>query len=272
MAPLRASSRTLTFRAYGVPVTIELPSREAVAKVRAVLPPGSVLLPAGGAATRFAIARKAQGSGAAGSARFQVTAPRQDPITAPDLDEAVLVLEGLVRLHVAARAPRRVFIHAGAVAWQGRAVVLPGRTLAGKSTLVKALIGLGAEYLSDEYAVLDARGRVHPYARPLGIRPAGSLRAQPVMPEHLGARVAQGPLPIALVVAARYEAGATWACQPLTRGATALALLDNAVSIRASSRRVLPAVGAALAEARGFAAVRGEADEAARAILALASG
>jgi hypothetical protein len=43
-------------------------------------------------------------------------------------------------------------------------MVLPGKSFAGKTTLVAALVRAGAEYWSDEYAVLDANGDVHPYA------------------------------------------------------------------------------------------------------------
>ena len=90
-----------------------------------------------------------------------------------DTDEALEALEDHLQLYVAEHAPRRVFVHAGVVGWRGKAVVIPGRTMTGKSTLVKALVEAGATYYSDEYAVLDKRGRVHPYARPLAMRPIG---------------------------------------------------------------------------------------------------
>jgi len=78
----------------------------------------------------------------------------------------VSLLTGRVSRYIALWARRRVFVHAGVVAWQGRAVLIPGRTLSGKSWLVRALVRAGAEYYSDEFAVLDARGRVHPYPLP----------------------------------------------------------------------------------------------------------
>jgi len=56
------------------------------------------------------------------------------------------------------------------VAWRGRAILLPGRSYVGKSTLVMELVRAGAVYYSDEYAVLDARGRVHPFAQPVALR------------------------------------------------------------------------------------------------------
>src|SRR5277367_3536052 len=42
-------------------------------------------------------------------------------------------------------------VHAGAVLWRGRALLLPGGTHAGKSSLVTELLRRGATYYSDEY-------------------------------------------------------------------------------------------------------------------------
>ena len=68
---------------------------------------------------------------------------------------------------VAFRAPDQIFLHAGAVAYLGRMIVLPAAALTGKSTLVAALVRAGATYYSDQFAVVDEQGRVHPYATPL---------------------------------------------------------------------------------------------------------
>ena len=82
--------------------------------------------------------------------------------------------ESHVQLTVAEYAPRRIFVHAGVVGWKDRAILIPGLSHSGKTTLVDQLIRAGATYYSDEYAVLDARGRVHPYPRALGMRLPGS--------------------------------------------------------------------------------------------------
>ena len=68
-------------------------------------------------------------------------------------------LEVDARHTVAVLSPQRVFIHAGVVGWSVHAIVMPGRTFTGESTLVEALVRRGAEYFSDEYAVLDRKGR-----------------------------------------------------------------------------------------------------------------
>ena len=127
--------------------------------------------------------------------------------------------EADVQLHVAEMAPDRVFVHAGVVGYRGRGILLPGRSFAGKSTLVAELVRAGAEYYSDEYAVLDSAGGVHPYPRPLSIRQAGGpgVTKQPVAP-WAGARD-DAPLPVGLVVVSKFRSGGEWRPQRLSPGA-----------------------------------------------------
>jgi len=47
------------------------------------------------------------------------------------------------------RAQDCLFVHAGAVGWQGQAILIPGRSMTGKTTLVKALVEAGVAYYSD---------------------------------------------------------------------------------------------------------------------------
>jgi hypothetical protein len=79
-------------------------------------------------------------------------------------DRALETFESAVRLDVATWATRWVFVHAGAVGWQGKGIVIPAPSRSGKSRLVEALVRAGATYYSDEFAVLDSRGRLHPFA------------------------------------------------------------------------------------------------------------
>src|ERR671929_229610 len=84
--------------------------------------------------------------------------------------------------------------HAGVVGWQGRAILIPGRSFSGKSTLVAALVRAGATYYSDEFAVLDERGRVHPFPKKLSMRLEGSARPRFAPVEELGGRRGTTPL------------------------------------------------------------------------------
>ena len=91
------------------------------------------------------------------------------------LDDALILLGGHMMIHVAEHAPEYVFLHAGVVAWEDRALLLPGQSHAGKSTLVAELVRAGATYYSDEFALLDSQGRVHRiYTRDIRMRRPGA--------------------------------------------------------------------------------------------------
>lgn len=180
-------------------------------------------------------------------------------------------LERRMKIYVAEMAPRCVFVHAGVVGWQGRAIVLPGRSYAGKTSLVAALVKAGATYYSDEYAVLDARGRVHAYPQPLAMRkPGGSSRQYNRHASHFGGVVGTKPLPVGAVLVSQYQAGAHWRPQVLSAGQNILALLENTVSARRKPAVVLPTLSRAVADAVARRVTRGEAAEVAERILQMA--
>jgi hypothetical protein len=179
-----------------------------------------------------------------------------------DLARVLALLESELRQFVAARAIRRVFVHAGVVGWRGTAIVLPGRSRSGKTTLVAELLRAGASYLSDEFAVLDARGRVHPFAKPLSIRGAGGcdLHVQRPSAEALGGRSARSALPVGMVVLATHRPGARWEPSRLTPGQAVIEMLAHTVPARLRPAESLEALGRAVARA---VVVKGERDEAA---------
>jgi hypothetical protein len=157
--------------------------------------------------------------------------------------------ERRLKMYVAEMARRRVFVHAGAVGWKGKAIIIPGRSYSGKTTLVRELVRAGATYYSDEYAVLDMQGRLHPYPQSLAIRQNGSYTQRKHPVETLGGVVGNKPLPIGLVIVSKYRENARWRPVKLTAGHGVLALLDNTVPARRKPEVVLPvlqkAVGAA---------------------------
>jgi hypothetical protein len=178
--------------------------------------------------------------------------------------------ESHVQLTVAEYAPRRVFVHAGVVGWRDRAILIPGMSHSGKTTLVDRLIRAGAKYYSDEYAVLDERGRVHPYPRALGMRFPDGLDAKRVRAEEIGAEVGLKPLRIGLVVSTRYKDGARWRPKEITRGNGVLELMSNTVSARSQPELAWSVLPAALESALILKGVRGEASEIVNSILARA--
>ncbi|HKP13521.1 MAG TPA: hypothetical protein VJZ91_15480 [Blastocatellia bacterium] len=178
------------------------------------------------------------------------------------LQQATDALESNVQLYVAEMSPRRVFVHAGVVGWRGQAVVIPGRSFSGKTTLTAALIKAGCTYYSDEYAVLDSGGRVHPYTRLLGIRENGQFeRSTRYHVEALGGTTGAKPLPVALVIVSQYRPGARWRPRRLTAGEGALAMLENTVSARREPQAALSTLHRAVAASLVFKGARGEAEQ-----------
>src|SRR5688572_23974646 len=57
-----------------------------------------------------------------------------------EVGEALAALESDLHFRVALSARRRLFVHAGVVGWRGRAIVIPGRSGSGKTSLVAALV------------------------------------------------------------------------------------------------------------------------------------
>lgn len=184
-----------------------------------------------------------------------------------DLDEVYATLEEDLKLHVAAAAPSRVFLHAGVVGWRGRAIVLPGRSYAGKSTLVAALVRAGATYYSDEYAVFDGRGRVHPFARALKLRARPGESAARPSEEPSELLVGKRPLPVRLVALTHYQPGARWQSQVLSPGQALLALMESSVPVRHRPEATLKTLREIVTRAPVIKGVRGEVEEAVERLL-----
>lgn len=184
-----------------------------------------------------------------------------------DLEETLELLASDVQCYVAEASPTRVFTHAGVVGWRGRAIVFPGKTFSGKTTLVAALVKAGATYYSDEYAVFDSRGRVHPYPSPLSIRDGKGERFGSYTAEELGGSVGSRPLPVGLVVVSEYKSGAHWRPRAMSPGQATLALLANTVSARFQPRVALATLKRAVRRAPVLVGVRGEVEEVVEAML-----
>src|SRR4051794_9464567 len=193
--PQNAEVHARTFRAFGVAVTVRVGDPALLAAVDALLPPGHTPAPPAEAIAELALA------------------------DAAGLD----ALDAELRRVVATHAPQHVFVHAGVAARGGRAIVLPAASFAGKSELVAALVRAGADYGSDEYAVLGPDGLVHPYARRLSLRGRGEVSA-----EELGGRTLTAPVRVGVIAATAYAAGAQWQPERRTAAAGALLLLEHA--------------------------------------------
>ncbi len=185
----------------------------------------------------------------------------------PVLDDALALMESNLQIYTAALAKNRVFVHAGAVGWRGRAIVIPGRSFSGKSSLVVELVRAGATYYSDEYAVFDRHGHVHPYARSLSIREKATGQTERFPVGSLGGVAGVEPLPVGLVVASTYKPGARWRPRNLSPGHAILALLSHALPARRKPRMALEVLQRAVRRARVVKSPRGEAREVVDSIL-----
>jgi hypothetical protein len=175
--------------------------------------------------------------------------------------------ESDLRLFVAELARDRVFVHAGVVGWKQRAIVIPGRSFSGKSTLVAELVKAGATYYSDEYAVLDSRGRVHPFLKPLEMREQGDTRQTKVEVHEFGGESGTRPLPVSLVVVSKFREDAKWRPRTLSPGKGVLELLANTVSARRKPEQAFEMLQQVASRAKVLKGVRGEASEIVRTIL-----
>ncbi|MGH9873222.1 MAG: hypothetical protein ACRD9S_12270 [Pyrinomonadaceae bacterium] len=189
-----------------------------------------------------------------------------------DLDGLYETLESDLRLFVAELATHRVFVHAGVVGWKGQGIVIPGRSYSGKSTLVAELVRAGATYYSDEYAVLDSRGRVHPFSKPLELREEGEFRQTKITAAELGGQSGTKPLPVRLVLMTQFKSGARWRPRKLTAGRGVLEMLFNTVSARRSPERALATLQRVTAQADVLKGVRGNATEVVDALLRRVEG
>ena len=174
------------------------------------------------------------------------------------LDDVFERFESDLRLFVAELCPNRVFVHAGAVGWKGKAIVIPGRSYSGKSTLVAALVRAGATYYSDEYAVFDSRGLLHPFLKPLEIRADGEFTQSRITVSELGGKSGTKPLPVGLVLMTSYKKGATWRPRKLSPGKGVLEMLFNTVSARRSHEKALSTLQHVTGKAEVLKGIRGD--------------
>lgn len=188
-----------------------------------------------------------------------------------ELDLALEILDSQIRIYIGEKAPERIFVHAGAVGHRARAIVMPGMSFAGKTELVAALVRAGASYYSDEFAVLDERGLVHPYAKPLSIRGNGLWQTDHHV-HSLGGVAGEAPLELGLIVVTTYKPDGEWRPRRIAAGEGAMALLANTVPARERPAEAMRAISRAADGAVVIASDRGEAETIAPLLLAELEG
>lgn len=260
--------RGLDMMAYGVPFRLSAETDGLIDQMRRYAPHGAVECSRRVPASRTFSLSRLEPFG-----RYRVEANGELLADTPALGSALDQLSGHMMVHVAEHTPDFVFLHAGVVAWQERALLLPGVSFAGKSTLVAELVRAGATYYSDEFALLDPEGRVHPFARDLRMRRPGLPDQTPVPVSQMHGRAGVAALPVSLVVFTQFEPGARWAPESLSPGRAVLELLLHSVPVQRTPARVLATHSAMMRHATAWRSLRGEATTVAMSLLtALAAG
>ena len=258
----RASWHTLTFESFGVPVELRLADPDLEQHVHAILPPDWRSCGSSDSAGRFELRH-------AGTDGYGVSVGDYSWLEQATLDVALGMLDAQIRQFVATTATDWIFVHAGVVADDGRALVVPGESFCGKTTLVAALVRAGATYYSDEYAVLDMEGRVHPYPRRLSIRGEDGGDSEERHVAELGGIAGEQSAGVAMIVATRYKAGAEWNPTRLSRGQGTIELMANTVPAQQRPQESLRALTRATDGATVLQSDRGEAGPVAMELLAL---
>ena len=256
------------FEAYGLRVGVRFNDPALLEQLGPHLPPGwrPCVSPEVDQIFSVWVSRRGARAGTVG----RVYAGGQRRALAKNPGQALDRLESEIRQRVAAAARGRTFVHAGVVGWRGQAILVPGRSRSGKTTLVAELVESGAVYYSDEFAVLDRHGRVHPFAKSLSIREGGCTRHEVVRRRHaeeIGGSCGEGPLPVGLVVLTSHRPGAEWRPATLTRGQAVLEMLAHTVPARLRPEASLAALERAVACATVLRGERGAASEVAARLL-----
>lgn len=250
----------MSFEAFGVQVEVTLGDAELEGAVEEILPPGRTACRPDASAGRFGLHQT-------GEDAYEVTFAGFPSMAHATLDVALTMLDAQMRLFIAANARDWLFVHAGVVARAGRALVAPGDSFSGKTTLVRALVSAGATYYSDEYAVLDGAGRVHPYPRPLSIRHGDGGEVREHQAADNSAAAGEDSASLGMVVVTRYREGAEWQPKRLSPGQGLVALLANTVPAQERPEESLRTLRRAMERATVLEGERGNAGPMAAALL-----
>ncbi|MBM3463839.1 MAG: hypothetical protein FJX76_17220 [Armatimonadetes bacterium] len=170
-------------------------------------------------------------------------------------------LEYFIRTRCAAQAGAAVFVHAGAVSVEGRAILIPGHSLSGKSTLVRAFLAAGCTYYSDELAIFDEQGLLWPYPRMLHVRHDDPDHPERVPPAALARAVATAPSSVHTILLTRFETGALWSPRQASAGTGMLHLLEHALALSEAPAARLKTLRRVVESATILEGPRGEAED-----------
>lgn len=163
--------------------------------------------------------------------------------------DALIQISEIVASRLAAHTTDGVALHAGAVGWNGRSILIPGQSGAGKSSLTAWFVDKGFAYLTDELAVLTADGAVAGLSRALMLKRASDtfVSALPrfassqrheagetlmLRPERPDGQAPAALLPCGLIIFPSFTPGAELTIRSLTSARACIGLMGCNVNSR----------------------------------------
>lgn len=168
---------------------------------------------------------------------FHVDGARVLPAEAATRLEALRTLKHEIVSRFVEARPDLLWLHAGAAALDGRAVLLAGAWGSGKSTLVNDLCARGWRYLSDDVVPFDPRTAcAHPFPLTLAYRQGNGAALERAEVPGLGKihvplgedRICSAPTPVDALVFPTYVPGAGGAPQPVSAAVAATTIVQHA--------------------------------------------
>ncbi len=250
------------FEIFGIKIGIRLDDSALTEKLRKIFPPGSREILFDETVETFSLVSKAKPN--QNGFYFENNGTTELAQKFERFEESSLVAIGdKILLSLALIAPPRMyFFHAGAVSFGNQGIIITGNTFTGKTTLVKEFIKNGAEYYSDDCAVIDSAGFLYPYPIPLGVREVDNRNYLPA--DSFGAKTGVEPVKVEYILMTEYQKNAVWNPQMITPGQAGFQLLEHffyRVAVRRKPAETLEFLTNLTRRAKVFASPRNEAAE-----------
>jgi hypothetical protein len=250
--------QVIAYEVYGTRVSVRVPHPELVPRVIEQLPVDATPCEARPGDPQFDLDSGDDG-------RYAVVLNGKVLNPPQSLEGALGGLRRELFFHSVDHARDRLVVSAAVVAHEGRAVLLPGPSMVGKTTLTVELVRAGAAYYADDWALLDRKGLVHPFPTLLYIK-----NKEKVSVESLGGVRGDRPIKVGVIASITYRPGARWDPRRLTQAEGMMLLLRNAYGMDEPSF-AMEAARRAAAEALVIEGERDDASEAASRLLEIAS-
>lgn len=259
-----ASVRPFRFESYGVQIEIVSNEQEMVDEAaevaRVSLLHNIREIKAGGPVHRFQVNRTKGGN-------HRLIKDDQEIASGRSRKKFFKFFDSIVRITIGEFAADKVFVHAGVVGWRGKAIVLPAESYQGKTTLVSELVRNGAEYYSDDFAIFDQEGLVHPFSRRMSMRTA-DYKVYELTVAELGGTYGELPIPVGMVLFTGYVPGRKrWQPKMLTAGQGVLELIPYVLSMRHKPDFSMNVLNNLVSRAIIASSPRGNADKFAKTLL-----